>query len=77
MRFYRVSTWKDGDASDSAGFTWHTSRRAAEAEASEHRDTSYNAAEASMRDVRVVDIEPTKQGILDALKVYASHPDNG
>lgn len=66
MRFYRVENYNDHDSS--LGFEWFVNRKAAEAAA---------AALGTQRDVEVVEITPTKAGILKALESYAAHPDNG
>lgn len=46
----------------SFGFLWYTNRR---------------EAEKPGEPIEAVNIVPTKAGILRALQVYASHPDNG
>lgn len=72
MRFYRVRYTVEGGVS--GGYTWHTSKRGAEKAVRAFTDRSdvEDGAEVSE-----VEIEPTKRGILAALKQYASHADNG
>lgn len=71
MRFYRVDTSKDGG--NSAGYEWFTNKREAEQHAAKFRNENPN----EFVDVDTVDIVPSKKGILKALHLYASHPDNG
>jgi hypothetical protein len=71
LKFYRITlTHNNGE---SAGFGWRTSERDAKQRVTEwKREGDSNAAE-----YKVVDIVPTREGILSALHRYASHPDNG
>ena len=72
MKFYRLHE-TNGDGSH--GFEWFTVRRKAEA-AKRYWDKgavgTYDCAE-----LELVEVRPTKAGILQALKVYADHADNG
>jgi hypothetical protein len=74
MRFYRVSLFIDSGSS--AGFDWATTRAHANAIAAQHK-TEHPKDESARGEVEEVNIEPSKQGILKALKMYAAHPDNG
>ena len=82
MTFYRVSYSRDGG--NSAGFSWHTSRRGAVAAARADYDADpeeynlHSSRGASIADrIQAIIIRPTRAGILDALQRYASHEDNG
>jgi hypothetical protein len=73
FKYYQVSTTNlDGDQ----GYTYTTSK--AEAERAKQTFLDMNCddkfADATVREIEV---EPTKRGILNALLVYANHPDNG
>ena len=73
MRFYRVRyTYEAGT---SLGFEWFTNAYRAQVACrdfySQRKDEDGSAT------IETVDIQPTKGGILTALKRYASHPDNG
>lgn len=71
MKFYRVSQSHEHGAS--AGSDWFTNKQDADGAAGKWRKESDHHAAT----VEAVDIEPTKAGILDALRRYATHPDNG
>lgn len=79
MKFYRASYSTGGG--NSGGFSWHTSR--AEAIAAAKRDYDEDPAEYDHHAkginerIQVIEITPTRRGILDALQRLASHPDNG
>jgi len=81
MKFYRVRLHCHNEGS--AGYAWTTNRAEADVQAREFRqahtiksqdDDFHNA---SMTEVEVIEIKPTKAGILEALNLYASHNDNG
>lgn len=72
MRLYRVTIIDDTD--QNLGFIWCSSEREARKEAAKARSVFPRGHQAH---VDVVEIKPTKAGILAALKVYATHPDNG
>jgi hypothetical protein len=72
VRFYQLRTYCEGG--NSAGYRWFTTRR--DADKAKREDDALDPDEAPGA-ITVVDIEPTKAGILDALRRYASHPDNG
>jgi hypothetical protein len=74
MKFYRVSRFVEHG--NSAGFGWHTSREKAEAECKEWREQTDDAEETEP-EIEIVEVVPTKKGILRALRLYANHPDNG
>ena len=71
MRFYSVHRTCEGGCS--AGYEFVTSRREADKAAAQWRkdNPDENAT------VEVIDIEPTKSGILRALNLHAGHPNNG
>jgi hypothetical protein len=79
MKFYRVSYSQEGG--NSAGFSWHRTRR--EALAAARKDYNQDPAEYDNNDraieerIEAIDVVPTKAGILKAMHRYASHPDNG
>ena len=66
MKLYRTHHY--GFPLGSAGFSWHTSKAEAERAARE------SGADST---VEAVEFEPTKAGVLELLRVYATHPDNG
>lgn len=72
MRFYRVAVYFDGN---SAGYRWHTSK--AEAMREKRREDEMSGDPDFPAEVKAFDIEPTKAGILHALRLLAAHPDNG
>ena len=90
MRFYQVHLWNEDDGSN--GFEYFTTKKEALArkreyvaqkfledmEDSDGNDTGlvqgFIKFEAT---VEVIDIEPNKRGILEALWEFASHPNNG
>lgn len=72
MRFYQVHLIND--EGHSAGYHWFTNER--EAKSHVHHWTKDKSVEHSAN-IEPIDIEPTKAGILKALELYASHPDNG
>jgi hypothetical protein len=68
------------DGGNSGGFSWHTSKRAAEAAAAEavkNDPKEYEEHRSGPPDIDVIEIKPTKADILIALQSFASHPDNG
>ena len=72
MKFYRNHWSKEGGSS--AGYTWHTSKAAAEKEA---RAAEREGGEPMHEVAAEVHVTPTKRGILHTLNVHASHADNG
>jgi hypothetical protein len=66
------STMRDS----SLGFSWHRSRRDAAAAGRTFRDDNKTEEEVEAV-IQPIDIEPSRQGILDALNTYATHNDNG
>ncbi len=70
MKFYRVEV--DNFELGHRGFTWF--RTLVEARKCK-RDAIANGHRGSR--FTMVEIEPTKSGILTALNSYADHPDNG
>jgi hypothetical protein len=79
MTFYRVSYSQDGG--NSAGYSWHTNRREAvrvARKAYNEDPAEYDHIAGTIKDrIETIVVTPTRAGILDALKRYASHPDNG
>jgi hypothetical protein len=72
MKFYRLHKQNEDG---SHGFEWFTVRRKAEVAKREWDEggvDTYNCAE-----LELVEVRPTKAGILQALKSYADHADNG
>ena len=72
MLFYRVAFHADGGSS--AGFGWYNSRSEAEAAIKYHNRHNGVADWAALETCW---IEPTRGGILEALRRIAKHPDNG
>jgi hypothetical protein len=81
VRVYRVRYSCEGG--NSAGFSWHASRREAEAAAAEARRNDPEEYRrhfpdvAEMPEVTEVEFKLTKRGVLRLLRLYAEHPDNG
>ena len=75
FKFYRNHYRTEGGVS--AGFQWFTSRAAAEAAAKEVYDPAVDDEGNEPEVAKVIEIEPTKRGLLWALNRYAGHPDNG
>lgn len=85
MRFYRVHVYDDADGS--RGYQWFTRKREAEqvvrAESMPVKrpdlddGTPDATPDQTPLQVEPIDIEPTRAGILKALRIYASHPNNG
>ena len=82
MRFYKVSIVDDGEGHQ--GAEWFRTKR--EAERCARENTYYIARDPhkiqdmtvdQTAEIEVVDVTPTKAGILRALRDHASHPDNG
>ena len=71
MKFYRLH--RRDNYAESVGYLWYTRRSDAEQERKSWLRTEGKYAEAK---VETVDIEPTKRGILRALRQYADHPNN-
>lgn len=72
MRFYRVFFNSDHDSS--CGFGWFTNKREAKRAA---REWEREDPDDHRTEIESVDVDSTKRGILSALKIYATHPDNG
>lgn len=76
MKFYRVSLSCEGG--NSGGFVWGTNRAHVAAQrAWAMRNDPEEYKRTGTPEIEVVEIEPTKAGILAALRQYAAHPDNG
>lgn len=76
MKFYRVRYSAEGG--NSGGYSWHTSKADAEKavrQAIENDPEEYEVV--GRPPIDPVEIEPTKKGILGALRLYASHEANG
>lgn len=78
MKFYRVSYSVNGG--NSAGYSWHTNLRAALAAARDDFDqdpSEYDPRVSLLARIDEIRISLSKKGVLQALKSYASYPDNG
>lgn len=79
MRFYRVHFYTPQDASE--GFSWHTTLAAARAAVAKFKESKvkkgFEPEDVVDIEIKEIEIDNTKQGILDALNTYAKHPDNG
>lgn len=73
MRFYRLHFHKEGGNSD--GYEWFTSLAPAK-RAKREQDSAVDPDDAC-DEVEVVDVTPTKDGILFALREFGSHANNG
>jgi|GEM_PF-6644621 len=74
MRFYRVHVRSEGGLS--AGYLWFTSHKDAWKAKRQH-DAQADVELDHADDPESVQIEPTRDGILSALREWASHADNG
>jgi hypothetical protein len=70
MKIYRVA-WSDA-VGESRGYSFHSSRRDASIDCKRMLK-----ANGSIGQVRVVNVAPTRRGIISALNKLAGHPDNG
>ncbi len=74
MRFYRLHWTTEGG--NSGGFDYFTRKDDAEREARAFM-RQHGGEDGEEADVDAIDIVPTRDGILRALKWLASHADNG
>jgi hypothetical protein len=73
MKLYRVHLWSGGDGS--GGYSFHASRKdAAKAMRAWQEETG---GKADFQAIQAIEVNLTKPGILYALNIFASHPDNG
>ena len=73
MKFYRVHTCVE--CSTSSGYEFFTNK--ADAERAVREWTTGEALRTDTAEIDVIEITPTKAGILHALNTYAAHADNG
>ena len=73
MRFYKVDYQSLADSS--CGFDWFTTK--ADAEKAGHRWEAQGGESDEYAIISVINIEPNKAVILNALNSHARHPDNG
>jgi hypothetical protein len=71
MRFYQVHIHVDHGSS--GGFEYFTTEDKAKQCVREHKQNNPNED----YPINIIEIKPTLAGIVSALNVYASHPDNG
>ena len=71
MRFYKVKHWSGIESSE--GFAYFTTKREAEQDKKEYEALG----EFREATIKVIDVKPTKAGILEALRRNGSHNDNG
>jgi hypothetical protein len=74
FKYYRVSC-ANGDGHQ--GYTYCASKREAEAAAKNFLANQEKVNVHNNVEIKEIEIEPTKRGILNALLVHAGHPDNG
>jgi hypothetical protein len=72
MKFYRVRSYVNGG--NSGPSRWFTARK--DAEAAKREDDAADPHE-EPGEIDEILITPSKAGILAALRMHASHPDNG
>jgi hypothetical protein len=72
MKLYRVHLLIDSGAS--GGYEWFASKREADKLKREH--DRKNGPEDSA-EIQIIEVEPTRSGILRAFNIYGSHPNNG
>lgn len=72
MRFYRISmiSVQEANGGEHTGYEYATSKRAAARIVADYRATHRCK-------VSVINVKPTRTGILHALNVYGGHADNG
>jgi hypothetical protein len=78
MKVYRLSKWEAADGH--RGFQYFSNRRDAVRALRDWVDQHEGKERAEIRagsDIDKLDVKLTKQGIVQALNYYASHPDNG
>lgn len=76
MRIYKNDLRCNG--SESKGYTYHASYRAARASAAEAiRNTADSCEPIATVETEALDLTPTKSGIISALNQHGGHPDNG
>lgn len=78
MKFYRLSKCSVQD--NHLGFEFYTNcREALKARSDWYGDfkDEERVCDCQGSEIDVIEIEPTKKGILAALRLYADHPDNG
>ncbi len=75
MRFYSVHFYSGVDGS--FGYEWFTARIDAEQASRQAVRADPDRYSDGPPEIAEVDIEPTKAGILEALREHASHPNNG
>jgi hypothetical protein len=71
MRFYQIHIRCENGSS--AGFEYFTNKEEAQKCLRENIENDPKEDHS----IKVIEIKPTKYGILSALNIYASHPDNG
>jgi len=71
MRFYRLHRWRD--EGESVGYSHYTRRIDAERARRSWLRIGNRKGKYFEAEVDAVDIEPTKRGIIRALRQYASH----
>lgn len=74
MKFYRVSLYDTADGS--FGYEWYTSHAEA-LKAQKKFAGNLRMPENDGSEIETVDVEPTKRGILKALRDYADYANNG
>jgi hypothetical protein len=75
MKFYQLHRICEGGTS--AGYEYFASRREAEKALNVWRKNSPGDVIDQQGDIELIDVEPTRVGILHALNRYANHADNG
>lgn len=76
MKFYRLH--QIADDGSSAGYEFFTDKRLAEvALRAMRKQIGGDPVPSIPNEIDIIEINPTKKGILTALNQYASHADNG
>ena len=75
MKFYRLSKWETSEGSQ--GYEFFTSKHAAQRARLAWCKENEEPVDDNINGLDILEIAPTKQGILAALNRWASHPDNG
>jgi len=75
MKIYQLH--RTHEAGVSAGYSYFTSRRAAQQALSIWRRNSAGDVEDQMGTIEQIEVAPGRHGIVEALNRYGGHPDNG
>lgn len=75
MKIYKVSLYSHQEYS--VGFSFYSSKLKADNEVKRYKKVAGDDFNERLSSVELIEVVPTRQGIIDALNQYASHNDNG